>query len=199
MSATAKSMLVYDTLAALRAAPTGDSDVVLMVGKAGLGDNLGGLYRYSATSTDAEDTAYLNVVQPAAVASGAPGRWQRVVTRAKAYPQGVLVMNGAVKTFFAAGTTNAAGDVTLFLTDTNTAAGNPLFTQVFFNDSRATTAATGPANAVTSYVKTLAADLRQTTHGFFKANAVTVTLGLVYAPFAAVGAGIPVQFRIEGM
>lgn len=199
MSKSSKSVIVCDTVADLKAAATADADVALLVSKAAPGDNLGGIYRYSAASTEAEDMAYLNVIRPAAAATGTPGGWLRVVQRAKTYPQGVMSMNGIVRTFFASGTTNASGDVILFLTEDNTATGVPLFKQIWFNDSKATVNATGPANAVTSYVKTLATDLRQTTHGFFRANALTVTLGLVYSPFAAVPAGVPVQFRIEGV
>ena len=110
-----------------------------------------------------------------------------------------MVNNGGVKTLYASGITDSSGGIQLYLTDDGTATGNALFAEIWRNTSQCTQPATGPSTAVQSYVKALSADLKSTTHGFYKANAVTVTLGLVYAPFAAVGAGIPAQFEITGV
>ena len=191
-----QDLMQLSTLADLKALPVASGTKVFIAGKATVGDGLGGFYYWDANSNAAEDTTYLNVV---ASLKSATGRWVRMFQRARNYPQGVMVTNANVKTFYASAVTDANGDCTITLTDDNTPSGNPLFTDIWFNDSKATITATGPANSVTSYVKTLAANLKSTTHGYFRANAVTVTLGLLYNPFSTVGAGVPVQFRIDGI
>ena len=193
---TTRDILQADTLADLRAMPVDASAKVFLLGRASVGDSLGGLYYWDPAASAPEDTTYLSVV--ASDASPA-GRWRRVVVRAVSYPQGVLVNTGGVKTLYASGVTTAAGECALNLTNDNTPTGSALFSEVWSNFSRAKTAAAGPADSVTSYTKSLAANLKSTTHGFFKPNPVTITLGLVYSPFAAAPAGVPVQFEVTGV
>ena len=182
-------------LADLKQQPVAIGARALLVGRTSLDDGLGGFYRWDENATGADDLSFMNKLSSDVSPTG---RWVRIFQKATSYPQGVLVKNGGVKTFYAGGVTNSNGDCTLNLTDDGTLSGNALFAEVWFNDSKSTVTATGPANAVTSYVKSLSSDLKTTTHGFFRANAVTVTLGLLYSPFAAVPAGIPVQFQING-
>ncbi len=167
---------------------------VLLLGKDAIYDNLGGFYRWDAASTSDEDT-YLRAIPSS---RSETGRWVRIFQKAQVLPHGILVNNGGVKTFYASGTTDANGKITLNLTMDNTLSGPAIFKAIWFNDSKCTSPAGSPQAAVTSYVESLSADLKKTIHGYFKANAVTILLSMVYNPFANVGANVPVQFRIEG-
>lgn len=192
---TQKDVLQLGLLADLKACPVYPGARVFIAGKSSLGDNLGGFYRWDETATGSDD-AYMNLVSSNLTGTG---RWRRLFVKSIVYPQGIMVMNGAVKTFYATGATNANGDITLNLTDDNTATGNALFAEIWSNVSRSIATATGPSSAVQSYTKSLSPDLRQTVHGYYKANPVTVTLGLLYTPFASVGAGVTAQFEITGV
>ena len=191
-----RDVLQLGTLAELKACPVSPGARVFLAGKNAVGDNLGGFYRWDEAATGAEDAAYMNIVPSS---RSATGRWRRIFVRNIQYPHGVLTFNGGIKTFYASGVTNANSDIMLYLTEDNTPAGAALFTEIWSNVSRSTATANGPSSAVQSYTKSLSADLKQTTHGYYKANALTITLGLVYAPFASVGAGIPAQFEITGV
>ncbi len=187
---------ILNNITALKNHPVDTDTMIFVVGKETIGDNLGGFYRWDSASTSPEEMGYANIIVSNKIATG---RWLRVFQKVKNYSHGILLNNGGIKTFYATGTTNANGEVTLNLTEENTAGGTPLFKEVWFNDSKSTMTATGPGDAVTSYVKSLSSNLKVTTHGYFKANALTITLGLLLAPLASVGAGINVQFRIEGI
>lgn len=193
-----RTVLTVETVAELKAIPvSADAGAIyLLVGRAAVSDGLGGFYRWNPAASDTEDATFMRTFPSD---NSAMGRWERVFQRVQVLPHGILVNNGGVKTFYAPGTTNASGEITLNLTLDNTANGTPIFTEIWFNDSKAAVTATTPANAVSSYVKNLSANLKQTTHGYFRANAVTITLGLLYAPFAAAPAGVGVQFKIEGV
>lgn len=184
-------------LADLKAMVPSVNQKVLLAGKLTMNDGYGGLYYWDPLSADANDAIYLNVVQSDTVTGS--GRWRRIVARISVLPHGTLVNITGVKTFYASKNTDANGAAQLYLTDTGLAGGAALFSEVWSNSSRAQTTATGPSQAVQSYTQELTSDLKSTTHGFYKANALTITLGLVYAPFASVGAGIPVQFEITGI
>lgn len=183
-------------MGSLKDSPTKDGSVVFLVAKNAVGDNLGGFYRWDPTSTLAEDAQFMNVIKSNFTNTG---RWIRIFQKVKVYPHGILVNNGGVRTFYAPGITNAGGEVSINLTEDNTPTGTPLFTEVWLNQSKATTESTSVSNSVQSYVKSTTADLKQTTHGYYKPNAVTITVGLLFNPVAAVGAGVNVQFKIEGV
>ena len=181
-------------IADLKAMPVSPSTKVFVFGKDTIGDNLGGFYYWDNASTLPEDSVYLNVI----TSDNTPtGRWRRVFAKSVQYPQGVLVNTGGVKKFYAAGVINASGECALNLTADNTPNGAPLFAEIWKNDSRAKTTATTPSQAVSSYTKS--ETLKTTTHGYFRANPVTITLGLAYAPFASAPPGTPVQFEITGV
>lgn len=193
---TQRDILQLDLLADLKDCPPSPGVRVFLTGRSSLGDNLGGFYYWDALANGAEDTPFMNLI---ASNRSATGRWRRIFSKVSTYPHGVMVNQGGVKTFYTSGVTDPSGTIAVNLTDDDTAAGKALFSEIWKNFSRSTQAASGPSAAVTSYVRSLSADLRATTHGFFRANPVTISLGLVYAPFAAVGAGVPVQFEVTGI
>lgn len=184
-----------DLLSDLRQLPITSGNIFL-TGKTTLTDGLGGFYRWDSSSSASEDTTFMNVIISNVTSSG---RWVRTFQKAKSYPQGVLVINGGVKTFYVSGTTDSNGEVTINLTDDNTSTGNALFTEIWFTDSRSTTSASSLANSIQSYTKSIAVNLKTASFGFFKANALTITLGLVYSPLTSAGSGITTQFKVEGI
>ena len=188
--------IIVNTLAELQSYDGATDVVLIMVGATSRDDGRGGIYRFDMSSTESEDLVYLRVVKPANMTTG---RWKRINSKVEVYPHGTLVINQNVKTFYAQATTDASGEITLNLTKENTAGGTAIFSEVWFNDSRANVTATTISNAIQSYVKNTSANLKTTTHGYYKANALTITLGLVYSPFTSVGAGVQVQFRVEGI
>lgn len=178
--------------------PITPNQQVLLIGRDSVGDGKGGFYRWDSTdTTSAQDDTYLNVVTSSV--NGATGRWVRVFQRARNTTGGVLVNIGGVKTYFTSGTTDSSGNITINLTEENTSGGTALFTNIMSIQANPQTNANGPSDAVQSYRKSLSTNLKTTTFGFYKANALTITLGLLYSPFASVGAGVPVQFRVEGV
>lgn len=170
------------------------NSVIILVGKDSRDDGKGGIFRFDMNSTEAEDTAYMRVIKPNSVATG---RWKRINTKIEVLPHGILLDNQGVKTFYASTVTDANGEVTLNLTRENTSTGTAFCQEIKYNDARSTVVATSVSSAVQSYVKNTTANLKQSTYGFYRANALTITLGLVYNPCASVGAGVPVQFRVE--
>lgn len=191
-----KSPVVVNNLAQLKALKGAADTIVFMTSRAVMGDSQGGFFWFDEHSTEEENLTYLSIVKPTGQDTG---RWKRVFDFVKVLPHGTLVTKQGIKTFYAQGMTNANGEITLNLTLENTANGTAMFSQIWFNDSKSTVAAASPSNAVTSYVKSLSANLKTTTHGYFRANAVTISLGLLYAPFAAVPANVPIQFQITGI
>lgn len=186
---------IVNTLADLKALQPATNQIVLMVGKTLVGDNLGGFYRWDSSASGSDDT-YVNIVV-SNVASN--GRWVRVFQKARSVGGGILVNNGGIKTFYISGTTGSNGKITLNLTDDNTATGNALFSEIWSILPNPQTNAAGPADAVQSYRESMAANLKTTTYGFYKANAVTITLGLFLTPVASIGAGTVSQFRLDGI
>ena len=188
---------IVKTAAELKSIQPSPDMNVLMVGSQSLGDGLGGFYRWDPTSSATEDSTYMNVVTSDMTTSG---RWVRIFQKAKSVTGGgILVSNGGIKTFFVSGSTDSNGKITLNLTDDNTATGNALFKEIWSITANPNTNANGPATAVQSYRENLAANLKTATFGFYKANAVTVTLGLLLTPVASIGSGTVVQFRVEGV
>lgn len=193
---TANILLQVDLMSNLKTQAIKHGTKVFLVGKYYVNDGLGGLYMYDSSSNVTQDTVYINSITSNLSSTG---RWLRVFQKAKAYPQGILVSNGGVKTLFVSGTTDSNGEITINLTGENTSGGTALFKEVWAVNVNPTTDASSVTNAIQSYRKSLPANLKTCTYGFYKANALTITLGLLYNPFTSVGAGTIVNFRVEGI
>jgi len=196
--ATTRATTQVKTLAELQTQPFDASVVVWMLCKAAMDDNMGGFYWWDPTSTAAVDNQYLTVIA-STVNGSAPGRWIRLFQRTRTLPHGTLIYNGNVKRFIATGVTASDGTVTTNLTMDGTANGTPIFSEIWDNAARATSDAATLALANQSYKKTTATNLKSTTHQFYRANAVTFTLGLLYTPFAGAPAGIATVTVVEGI
>ena len=187
---------IVNVMADLKAMTPAANQNILLIGKTTVGDGLGGFYRWDASSTADEDLTYLNVIMSTVTSSG---RWLRIFQKVRMTAGGAkLVMNGGVKTLFVTGTTDANGQIVVPLTEDGTAGGTALFNTIDSIVVTPQTDAVGPADAVQSYRKNLAANNKTATYGFYKANALTLTLGLVYSPFASIGAGTIVKFTVQG-
>lgn len=184
------------TLADLRNLPIHDGRVVLLLGKASILDNQGGFYRFDGNSTAPEDTTFMNIIISNL---SERGRWIRVFQWAQELPHGKLVTNGGMKTFFVIGTSTAAGDVTVSLTRENNATGTPIFTDIWSILTHPMVEAASISGAVMTFRKSLSSDLKTLTYGLFRPNVNAVGQGVINNPFVALGAGIKVQFRIEGI
>lgn len=190
-----RHIAVANILADLQTVTPTDGDLLFLLGKNNVGDGLGGFYRYDANSTATVDNVFLNSV---ASTTTTAGRWVRVFQRAAQLPQGILVTNGGVKTLYVQATTDSTGSATIYMTVDGTPTGTPIFGSIMANISRVTTPAANPSQAVQTYIVSTSSDLRTTTHGCFRPNALTVAVGAVYNPYTTVGAGISVAFEIEG-
>jgi len=200
MADNLKHIVSVDTLADLKTIK-GTNNIVINIGKLAMGDGLGALYFWDVNSLETEDTVYNNVVKATNVTTG---RWKKVFQRMQALPHGTLVINSGKKEFFCSATVNASSEITINLTMDNTTNGTPIFTEVWFDDSKATVNTTTSNDAVTSFKKSLSANLKQLTHGFFRGNSTLlslaiVTTGLTVGGFRSVPAGTVVQFKIEGI
>lgn len=185
-----------NTLLELKGRIGSDNEVVYLNGQANKLDGKGGQYIWNKDDTTTEDLIFLSVIK----ANGAEtGRWRRINAKVVVLPHGYLEMRNGIKNFYASGTTNSSGEASLNLTMDGTLTGEPIFTEIWSNMSRCTTPMASPAESVNSYTKSLASNLKNTVHGYFKANAVTLILGAVYGPFANAPAGLPVQFTITGI
>lgn len=190
-----RSPIQVPTTADLKLQPV-DSDVlVLTVCDSVVGDDRGGLYRWDPTSTAAEDLTFLNVV---ASSVSATGRWLRFAQRVRQLPHGVLTNLWGVKTFIGSGVISASSECVFNLTMDNTAGGEAIFSEIWENRAYSKTTASAPAGAIMWYPKAVAANLKSATHGFYKANVVTMALGLLYSPFMAADAGSAVGITVTG-
>ena len=193
-------MSAAESIANLKTWQVETGSQIFILGKTTPGDGLGGFYRWDETdSTSAEDMTNLNIIKSDRTNQG---RWKRVFQRSQSLPQGLLVTNGPLKTLYVSTTTLADGTATIYLTMDGTSTGTPIFTEIKFNDSKASYGATNPSSAVQSFFMT--ESLVSTKHGYYKANAITLTLalvtgGLLLNPLISVGAGVPVRFRVEGI
>lgn len=196
---TSTNMIQLDTLAQLKLQPVAQGTLVFCMGVASAFDGMGGFYRWDPTASGNDDTSNYNTVVSNRTAIG---RWVRAFQRTRDLPHGKLTYIGSTKIFTASGVTNAQGQCTLLLTMDNTANGAAIFTDIAWNDSQFVGNAATPDDDVRSRVVVqpdLAINaLKTTTHGFSKANVVTIVLSLLYRPFGAVGANVPVRFRVEG-
>ena len=192
--------VTVDVLSSLRneALPaSGTTKIVFLIGKTTMGDNLGGFYRWDASATDADDTQFMNYLTSNLSSTG---RWVRVFQKARLTTGGATLVNsGGVRTLFIAATTNSSGEITVNMTEEGTSTGTAIFTEIWSITATANINATGPADAVQSYRKSLAGNLKTATYGFYKANAVTITLGLLLVPVASIGAGTSIFVRVEGV
>lgn len=190
-------LISINTITELKLTKGSDENVIITLGQSIRGDNKGALFYWDSTSTDPEDTTYYNVVQVTGVATG---RWKKVFTRMMQLPHGTLVINAGKKEFFFSGTTNANSECAVNLTMDGTATGTAIFTDVWFDDSKATVNTTTSNDAVASFRKSLSTDLKVLTHGFYKGNnSVISLLGVNVLGFRASGAGIAVKFKIDGI
>lgn len=189
-----RDMIQLQLIADLKASPVAAGAQAFVSGKTAPSDGLGGLYRWDPTSTAAEDMTFLNAVVSD---QSATGRWVRVFQRVQQLPHGILVNTGGMKAFYAKGVTAADGTASIRLTLDNNDSGAPIFQEILSNVATARTTAQSAGDAVQAF--RMAEDLKSTKHGFSKANAVTMTLGLLLMPVAMVGAGVNVNFKIEGI
>jgi hypothetical protein len=199
-----RSISQIDTLAELKSFDVSSWDdsnrsgMYLVSKSGGVVDNLGGLYQWDPLSTAAEDLTNLNVIKSNSTNTG---RWIRGLQRAMAYPQGILVNNGGVKTLYVSATTNSSGEAQIYLTTDNTANGPLIFSEVYTNNSHAKVDASNLTQMVMSFVKVSAetGNLKSTTHGFYKMNMINILLGGTVAPLVMIGAGTNVIFEITGI
>lgn len=189
-------VIYVDTIADLKASPIAPDAMMFVKGNQNIGDGLGGFYMWDATSTNTEDTQYLNYIK---ATDHTTGRWVRLFQRARVQNTGVMVNTGGVKAYYISGTTDANGNVTLNLTEDGTANGVALFSDIWAITTYPQVNANGPADAVQSYRKSLSANKKNVTYGFYKANALTVTLGLLFVPVTSIGAGTVISFKVEGI
>lgn len=127
----AESVMVVDTVGALKGMTGTATGLVFLKGKSALADGLGGMYYFDAASTDADDTVYLNTVAPTAGA----GRWKRLNQRVTVLPGGgILVANAGVKTLYTSATVaGTEGKATVYATADGTATGTAIFTEIWQN------------------------------------------------------------------
>ena len=190
------TLVSVETIDQLKAITPSEKLVAFVCGKSAVNDNLGGTYRWDSSASMADDPQFVRSFAANGVTNG---RWVRVFQNTTTLPHGILVNSGGIKTFYGRGTIGAGGIGTLNLTRENTADGTPIFSEVWMNRGEASVNAAGIADVVNGGRRLLTADLRQTSHFFYKANALTITLGLVYSPFAAAPTGTVVQYCVEGI
>jgi len=200
MADNLKHIVSVDVLADLKTLQ-GTNNIVINTGKLVMGDGGGALYFWDKNNVEPEDTVYNNIIQATGITVG---RWKKVFQKIQALPHGMLFINSGKKEFFCTTVVNASSEATINLTMDNTVSGAPIFTQILFDDSKATVNTTTSNDAVTSFKKSLSVNLKQLTHGFFRGNSTVlslaiVTTGLTVGGFRSVPAGTVVQFKIEGI
>ena len=192
------TIIRVSTQAELKALPPSDGMTVLLLGKTNVYDNLGGFYQWDASASGADDNVYMKSF---ASNSSASGRWVRFYQNATNLAQGILRIEGGIKTFWGSATTVSGGSASINLTLDNADNGPPIFTEIWSNRSEVLVDAANVTDLITSGRKTQNADLRQTTHYFSKPSPVTITVGFVgvLQTVTAIPAGMSVRFRIEGI
>lgn len=194
---TTFGLLTLDTLTDLRAAPTQDGQLVLVLGALTYGDGLGGFYRWSDNITPAEDATYYNVI---AATGSATGRWIRVFQRVRTVGANVLVANGSFKQLYCPGVTDSNGRVTLYLTDDGTANGNALFSTIMQTAGEGTDAVTQPNAALVGSRYSVSVDRKTLVYQFSRGSTTTLgALGLTILGLVAAPSGANVTVRIDGM
>lgn len=183
-------------IAELKTQPGNVENAVMTIGQAAKGDNFGKFYYFDASdNTTAEDTAFFNVVVP----NNGIGRWKAVFTRMLSLPHGTLVINAGKREFYYNGVTAADGTCTVYLTMDGTATGAPIFSTIWFDDSKATVSTATANDAVSSCRKSLSADLKTLVHLFYRGNSSVVSiLGATVLGFRTAATGTTVSFAITG-
>jgi len=193
----AQHIISINTLADLKATGGDIENIVITLGKNTKGDNLGALYYWDANSTETEDVNFNNIVS---VTNIVTGRWKKVFTRMMQLPHGILVINAGKKEFYYTGVVNSSGECLVNLTIDNTTNGTSIFSEVWFDDSKAEVNASTANDAVTSYRKSLSANLKQLTHGFVRGSSSVVSiLGATVIGLRAALVNTPVRFKVEGI
>lgn len=185
------------TLAELKTMAGNDKNPVMLLGKDTIGDGFAAHYYWDDASTEAEDTVYYNIVQATNVTNG---RWKKVIARVITVPQGILVYNGGIRTLYVNTTTGADGTATINLTMDNTTNGTAMFSNILFDDSKATVNTTTANDAVASCRKSLTNGNKQLTHLFYRGNNSTISLlGVNVLGFRQAVTGTPVVFMVTGV
>jgi hypothetical protein len=195
----ASHIISVPTVAMLKQQPGNTNNCVLTTGALAERDNLGKFYTFNPTSTADEDLVNYNVIAPL----NGGGRWEAVFTKTLVLPHGTLRMEGGLKTFFYQGVTAADGTCTVNLTLDGTATGTPIFTQLYYEDSKANVNTSNPSDAVNSCQKSISSDLKQLVHLFYRGNINILTLAIITTGINAnssrlAQAGTPVKFVIFG-
>lgn len=190
------------TIAELKKNPGKDKNPVLILGNLSVGDGGAAHYYWDDVSVEAEDPIYFNTI---AVTGVSTGRWKKVIARIVNVPQGRLVYNGGKKELFVDTVVASDGNATINLTMDNTTNGTPIFSQIWFDDSKATVNTTAPEDAVSSCRKELKNGNKQLTHLFFRGNSTVLGASLGQVLSANIKSqrtaltGTPVTFKIEGI
>lgn len=180
----------------LKSQPGNTENTIMTLGAITKGDGLGKFYYFDKNdNTTAEDMVNYNVIVP----NTGGGRWKAVFTRMIALPHGILSIQSGLKQFFYTGVTALDGTCTVNLTLDGTSNGTPIFSTVFFDDSKANINITNIADAVSSCRKTLSADNKVLVHQFFRGNSTVVSiLGANIIAFRAAAQNTAVSFSISG-
>ncbi len=200
----AKAVSVTPTVATLKGVMGSANTLTILMGRINGTDGLSGTYYWDPASTEADDTKYLNVVAPTAVAVG---RWKRITTRVLELPQGTLVTGpGGVKTLYAtAAVVGAAGQVVLNLTTNNLPDGPAIFSEIWENTSMVKPPVTAAVIEDTITTSVLTEVAKQTTHVATRGNkstlpaVLTAVAGTVITPLRYAPAGTQLRITVTGI
>lgn len=193
----ANHVISANTLTELKAMGGYDKNPVLLLGSTTIGDGSAAHYYWDDSSTETEDLVYMNVIKATNIATG---RWKKVIARIVTVPQGRIVYNGGKKELFVDSVVGSDGTATINLTMDNTTNGTPIFSQVWFDDSKATVNTTTANDAVSSCRKSLTNSNKQLTHLFFRGNNTALNvLGVNVLSFRTAVQNTPVTFKVEGI
>jgi len=196
-----RQILQVGLLSDLRLQPVDLNVAILMVGMNSMDDNLGGFYRWDATSAVAEDQFLNSVVS----SMSETGRWVRVFQRVRQLPHGILCYNGGIKTFYGAGTVNGSSESSVYLTMDGTAGGTAIFSNVLATNCEATANISNANDVITACRKSLSVDLKTLTYYFSRGNTQTLAgtlvaiAGTVITALRAAPSGTAVIFKAEGL
>lgn len=192
----AEHIVSVPNVAALKGQPGNTENSVMTLGAITKGDSLGSLYYFDASdSTTVEDTLYWNTVVP----NNNIGRWKKIFVKTLTLPQGVMTMNGGIKSLYVQTTTDATGTATINLTTNNTTNGTPIFSEIWWDDSKSAVATTNVNDAIGSTRKSLSSDLKVLSHMFYRGNSSLVSiLGATVLGFRTAPTGTAVNFIIVG-
>lgn len=201
-----KGIIIKSLLEDIKTTPIDSNATYFLIGRDTLGDGKGGFYYWDASSTEAEEMAYMSVIKSNLVEIG---RFKRVFSRAIPLPHGVLTISGGVRTFYTTipHMTNTSGECTFNLTLDNTTTGPAIFTEIWWNQSRAIPPATSSLSVndiIKGDCKSQSANLKTTTHIFSRGaeySGITLTsiLSLVIKGLRIAPQNTQVQVRIEGI